>query len=243
MISAVTESGPRRVQIVGTGLIGGSLGLGLRRLGWHVTGDDLDPAERGTSPRAWLPRRDGHRPRRRAHLPRRPGRQRRRGRSGRAGPRWRRDRRRQREVTRRRRTRRPALRRRSPDGRFRGARCRRCPSRPVHRGGLGAHPDTRHRLLGTRHGPLGRPSVGRRGAHAGTRRPRRAGRHRVARPAPDRGEPHGTGLGTLDRAPGAAAPGRRRVPRHDPHRCGRPRASGSTSARTTGAPSSTCSTT
>ncbi len=43
MISATTESGPRRAQVVGTGLIGGSVGLGLRRLGWHVTGDDVDP--------------------------------------------------------------------------------------------------------------------------------------------------------------------------------------------------------
>lgn len=43
MISAVTEAGPRRAQVIGTGLIGGSIGLGLRRLGWHVTGDDIDP--------------------------------------------------------------------------------------------------------------------------------------------------------------------------------------------------------
>jgi prephenate dehydrogenase len=31
--------------VVGTGLIGGSVGMALRRLGWHVTGRDLD-AER-----------------------------------------------------------------------------------------------------------------------------------------------------------------------------------------------------
>jgi prephenate dehydrogenase len=36
---------PGRAVVVGTGLIGGSLGMGLRRLGWHVTGRDLD-AER-----------------------------------------------------------------------------------------------------------------------------------------------------------------------------------------------------
>lgn len=35
---------PRRASIVGTGLIGGSIGLALRRRGWHVTGDDRDPA-------------------------------------------------------------------------------------------------------------------------------------------------------------------------------------------------------
>src|SRR3954471_10155372 len=35
---------PGRVQIVGTGLIGGSLGLALRKQGWHVTGQDRDGA-------------------------------------------------------------------------------------------------------------------------------------------------------------------------------------------------------
>jgi prephenate dehydrogenase len=34
----------RRAQVVGTGLIGGSIGLALRRQGWHVTGDDREPA-------------------------------------------------------------------------------------------------------------------------------------------------------------------------------------------------------
>ncbi len=34
----------RRAGIVGTGLIGGSIGMALRRRGWHVTGDDRDPA-------------------------------------------------------------------------------------------------------------------------------------------------------------------------------------------------------
>ncbi|MEY2405191.1 MAG: prephenate dehydrogenase [Acidimicrobiaceae bacterium] len=33
-----------RANIIGTGLIGGSIGLGLRRLGWHVTGSDADGA-------------------------------------------------------------------------------------------------------------------------------------------------------------------------------------------------------
>ncbi|HEX7167261.1 MAG TPA: prephenate dehydrogenase [Acidimicrobiales bacterium] len=37
------ESGTRAA-IVGTGLIGGSIGLALRRLGWHVTGRDHDRA-------------------------------------------------------------------------------------------------------------------------------------------------------------------------------------------------------
>lgn len=34
----------RRAGVVGTGLIGGSIGLALRQRGWHVTGDDRDPA-------------------------------------------------------------------------------------------------------------------------------------------------------------------------------------------------------
>ncbi|HEX3947895.1 MAG TPA: prephenate dehydrogenase [Acidimicrobiales bacterium] len=42
-----TEGGPaeggRRALLVGTGLIGGSVGLGLRARGWQVTGDDADP--------------------------------------------------------------------------------------------------------------------------------------------------------------------------------------------------------
>src|SRR5438067_1233635 len=35
---------PNRAAIVGTGLIGGSLGLALRKMGWHVTGRDRDEA-------------------------------------------------------------------------------------------------------------------------------------------------------------------------------------------------------
>jgi prephenate dehydrogenase len=34
----------RRAGLVGTGLIGGSVGLALRAAGWHVTGTDADPA-------------------------------------------------------------------------------------------------------------------------------------------------------------------------------------------------------
>ena len=35
-------SAARRAQLVGTGLIGGSIGLALRAAGWHVTGSDRD---------------------------------------------------------------------------------------------------------------------------------------------------------------------------------------------------------
>jgi prephenate dehydrogenase len=40
----LTGVASRRAAIVGTGLIGGSIGLALRRTGWHVTGHDGAPA-------------------------------------------------------------------------------------------------------------------------------------------------------------------------------------------------------
>jgi prephenate dehydrogenase len=39
-----SPSDPRRAAVVGTGLIGGSIGLALRARGWWVTGRDADPA-------------------------------------------------------------------------------------------------------------------------------------------------------------------------------------------------------
>ncbi len=63
-----------RAQIVGTGLIGGSIGLGLRRRGWRVSGSDLDPRRQA---RAWelgRDRRGRHRPRCAHHLRRHSGR-------------------------------------------------------------------------------------------------------------------------------------------------------------------------
>jgi prephenate dehydrogenase len=39
-----TATGPRRAAVIGTGLIGGSIGLALRARGWWVTGRDADPA-------------------------------------------------------------------------------------------------------------------------------------------------------------------------------------------------------
>jgi prephenate dehydrogenase len=43
MTSLSEAPGRRRAVVVGTGLIGGSIGLALRKQGWHVTGRDLDP--------------------------------------------------------------------------------------------------------------------------------------------------------------------------------------------------------
>ena len=37
-------TGPQRASIIGTGLLGGSVGLALRSAGWHVTGVDVDPS-------------------------------------------------------------------------------------------------------------------------------------------------------------------------------------------------------
>jgi len=43
MTSQAEPAGPqRRALVIGTGLIGGSLGLGLRERGWHVSGQDTD---------------------------------------------------------------------------------------------------------------------------------------------------------------------------------------------------------
>lgn len=39
----MTADAPRRAQVIGTGLIGGSIGAALRRRGWLVTGYDIDP--------------------------------------------------------------------------------------------------------------------------------------------------------------------------------------------------------
>ncbi len=42
-MTSLSSDHPRRAVVVGTGLIGGSIGLALRKQGWHVTGRDLDP--------------------------------------------------------------------------------------------------------------------------------------------------------------------------------------------------------
>ena len=48
-------SGGRRAAVVGVGLIGGSIGLGLRARGWHVTGRDRDPERAARSSDRSLP--------------------------------------------------------------------------------------------------------------------------------------------------------------------------------------------
>ncbi len=46
-VSGPRPARPGRAAVVGTGLIGGSLGLALRARGWHVTGRDADPGRAG----------------------------------------------------------------------------------------------------------------------------------------------------------------------------------------------------
>ena len=47
-MTSPTEGGARRrALVVGTGLIGGSIALGLRRRGWHVSGVDTDESRLG----------------------------------------------------------------------------------------------------------------------------------------------------------------------------------------------------
>ena len=38
----MSDVAPRRANVIGLGLIGGSIGLALRARGWHVTGEDID---------------------------------------------------------------------------------------------------------------------------------------------------------------------------------------------------------
>ena len=134
--------------VVGTGLIGGSLGLALRARGWHVTGHDRDPGRAraalaagaldavgddldaavvfvATPPARWPPWPGPCWPTRPA--PRRPGGDRRERGEGPGGGRGRP----------------PPLRRRAPHGRLRAGRPGRCRPRPVRRGDLGPHPDRR----------------------------------------------------------------------------------------------------
>lgn len=43
-MTELTPADRRRANVIGLGLIGGSVALGLRERGWHVTGDDSDPS-------------------------------------------------------------------------------------------------------------------------------------------------------------------------------------------------------
>lgn len=47
--AAAPADAQRRANVIGLGLIGGSVGLALRDQGWHVSGDDSDPARVATA--------------------------------------------------------------------------------------------------------------------------------------------------------------------------------------------------
>ena len=49
VLSASPAGSTRRATVVGTGLIGGSIGMALRTRGWHVSGVDLDEATLATA--------------------------------------------------------------------------------------------------------------------------------------------------------------------------------------------------
>ncbi len=40
----MSDVAPRRANVIGLGLIGGSIGLALRARGWHIFGEDIDPS-------------------------------------------------------------------------------------------------------------------------------------------------------------------------------------------------------
>ena len=230
----------RRAALVGTGLIGGSVGMALRANGWHVTGTDRDDRSAARALELGAVDAVGSDPSRGTD---------RRRRSGRVDPRdrpsdprtgRRRHRRRERQAAGGQRGRPPPVRRWSPDGGLRSDRHRRCPTGPLRRSDLGPDPEPPHRPRGAQPGQFGRAFVRRRRDHPRSRRPRPVGRHRVARPSPHCCHPDGPRRHPVGGARCAVAPGGRRLPRHDAASRPAIRGSGSTSAPTTGPRSSMC---
>ena len=221
-----------RVAVIGTGLIGGSIGLALTRLGHEVVGYDRDAerverakavgavteiagsiADAARTPPSWSSRSRWAR----SSTPRSP----RSTRAPQSSPMSGRSRDRSSPRSKPRGRRRGALRRRAPDGRFGAGGRRRRRRRFVRWCDVGAHADARDGRDGVhavaRAHP--RPRCGSRDGHA--RAPRRARRARESRPAA-RGE-HADGCrdGARGGTPHLATARGRRVPRYDAHR-GRP---------------------
>ena len=152
-MTSPTEGGARRrALVVGTGLIGGSIALGLRRRGWHVSGVDADEGRRREAlERGRRSTRSGDDPEAEVVFVADPGRRGGRGGASASSP------------TPRRRPdavvtdvsgvktaivadgRPPALHRRPSDGRLGADRPARRRPRPLRGGGVGADPDGRHR--------------------------------------------------------------------------------------------------
>ena len=116
--------------------------------------------------------------------------------------------------------RRRPVRRRSSDGGI-GAGGRRGRGRRAVRGrGLGAHSDERHRGQRVHAGGRGGLVVRGRSGRPASRAPRRARRRRLARASPHRGDADGCRGDSRRGARSVAATCSRRLPRHDPHRLG-----------------------
>ena len=88
----------------------------------------------------------------------------------------------------------------------------------VQRRGVGADADRRHRRRDVQRRRRGRRRARRRGRRPDARAPRPGGRRDQPRPAPHRGDADGPRQRSRRGARRAAAPRRRRLPRHDPHR-------------------------
>ncbi len=213
----MTELDPvRRANVIGLGLIGGSVALALRERGWHVSGEDIDTATASAALDRGVVDAIGLDNRRRDHV--RGGAGVDRCRPGQAGPRrdeWRRHRRRQRQGGRLRRRRRHPVRRWAPDGGIGTRRTRRRPGRPVRGGGVGAHARPRQRRRRVRPGGIRRRVLRCRGRRTEPGTPRPARRGGQPRSAPHRGHADGARERTRRGARCAAAPRRRRLPRHD----------------------------
>ena len=217
--SSDVNAPPRRANVIGLGLVGGSIGLALRERGWHVSGDDADADRLARGDRAWRDRRQRCRSERRDHVRRGAGaRDRRPGEAGARRDDRRRHRRRIGEVGGVRGVRRSALRRRAPDGGQRARRSRRRRRGDVQRCDLGADARRPQRRRHVRPGHVGGVVARRRRRRprAGTPRPRRRGGQ--PRSAPRRGDADAPRRRPGRGARRAAAPRRRRLPRHDPHR-------------------------
>ena len=216
MTSLAEVAERRRALVVGTGLIGGSIALGLRQRGWHVSGLDVDEERLSTALQAAVidvagddlaggdrlhrgpggcGRRRGTRPsRRRPQAARRGGHRRERGQDldcGRGGS--------------------PALHRRSSDGRVGADGPARCRSRPLRRRGVGADADRGHRAGGLRPAEGRRDRPGRRCAGPFGRGPRPARGRGVPRASPGGDHADECGNGRRRTGPHLASPGGRRL--------------------------------
>ena len=208
-----------RANVVGLGLIGGSVALALSARGWTVTGEDAEPGRVEAALRMGAIAAGGLDPDASLTVRRHPGLGG--ARSGQAGiglDQRGRHGRRQREGAGGSRGHRRALLWRPPDGGLGARRSRRRRCHHVRGRGLGPHTDrghVRHHVRRRRPGGVG---PGGRGGRAAAGAPRRAGGGGEPRAPPGRGraDDHGRRAGRGARRP--AAPGRRRLPGHDPDR-------------------------